>query len=254
MNNVRDHCGQPDARKLLMFTLATYCNAEGKCFPSNETLAGVTRKSRRTVQRMIKQLAADGELEVLEPGVGRDTKRIIALKRYADAQAKGDKVVSLLNVTPQAKHDTQMSRLNVTDSLGKTYCNNHVEQPTNEQPTKDARKGSHTEFVRLWCERFKAINGDDYKFAGGKDGKAAKTLLETTRLRPAELISIAEEAWKRPRGFWCKLSTSIAGYNSHFNEIRKEIKDGMENKTSDRDAGKLARARRSQYAGIGRLQ
>ena len=46
MNNVRDYCEQSDAKKVLLFTLATYCDGKGICYPSNETLSNVTRKSR----------------------------------------------------------------------------------------------------------------------------------------------------------------------------------------------------------------
>jgi hypothetical protein len=80
MNNIRDNCKQPDAKKVLMFSIALYANADGICYPSNETLSTVTRKSRRTVQRMLKELVADGELEILTTGGGQ--KRIVRLTRY----------------------------------------------------------------------------------------------------------------------------------------------------------------------------
>ena len=127
MNNVRDLCEQSDAKKLLLFTLATYCDGDGICYPSNETLASVTRKSRRTVQRMLKGLVAEGELEILESGIGRDQKRILYLKRYA---VKGDKAVS-------RKGDKAMTSLNATRLPGETCCNSHSEQP--QQPKGKGR-------------------------------------------------------------------------------------------------------------------
>jgi hypothetical protein len=87
MNNVRDHCKQPDAKKVLMFSLALYCNADGTCHPGNRTLAKAINKSQRTVKRMVKELAADGELEILTTG-GGDQKREIRLTRYV-AMAPG---------------------------------------------------------------------------------------------------------------------------------------------------------------------
>ena len=77
MNNIRDNCEQPDAMKVLLFTLATYCDRGGICFPSNRTLAKKVRKSERQLQRMLKTLTARGEVEVLAPGVGRDKPRVL---------------------------------------------------------------------------------------------------------------------------------------------------------------------------------
>jgi Helix-turn-helix domain len=118
MNNIRDYCEQSDPKKLLLFTLATYCNGDGICYPSNKRLSDVTRKSRRTVQRMLKELVADGELEILSHGGGQ-TKRVLCLRRYPEG---GDAQMS-------RGGDAQMSRGVVTGSLGKTCQNNHREQP-----------------------------------------------------------------------------------------------------------------------------
>jgi hypothetical protein len=116
MNNVRDYCKQPASKKVLMFVLATYCDHDGVCYPKNETLARAACVSSRTVKRLLRELAADGEVEILAPGIGRDKKRILCLRRYA--ARKGDKAVSPLNGT---------------GSLGKTSRNSHGEQPTNNQ-------------------------------------------------------------------------------------------------------------------------
>jgi hypothetical protein len=122
MNNVRDHCEQSDAKKLLLLVLATYCNGDGICYPSNKKLSNVTRKSRRTVQRMLKELAADGELEILSHGGGQ-TKRVLCLVRYAE---DGDTQMS-------RGGDTQMSRGVVTPHGAKrarTDIDNNQEQPS----------------------------------------------------------------------------------------------------------------------------
>lgn len=125
MNSVRDLCAQPDAKKLLMLCLATYCNGDGICFPSNETLAANTRKSDRTVRRLLSQLAADGELEILAPGTGRSQKRIIRLSRYV------------------AKPDKALASLNRTRSARKTSRNIQGEQPIrNSQRRVDCHKSA----------------------------------------------------------------------------------------------------------------
>src|SRR5262245_45432196 len=75
INNVRDRCAQGFARKNLMFTLATYCSADGMCWPGNRELARVMRSSERTIQRMLKKLAKDGELEIPDNQHGGRGKR-----------------------------------------------------------------------------------------------------------------------------------------------------------------------------------
>jgi hypothetical protein len=117
ITNVRAHCKQTDGKKLLMMVLASYSNGDGLCFPGNLALADAMNKTDRTVRRMLKQLKAGGELEILRPGIGRGQQRIIRLTRYATI--KQDKAVS-------GKGDKAMSGLNRTRSLGKTSCNPKV--------------------------------------------------------------------------------------------------------------------------------
>ena len=119
MNAVRDNCTLSDGLKVLLFTLATYCDRDGVCYPSNRTLAEKTRKSERSIQRALKTLAAQRELEILSSGVGRNKKRVLKLRRYADFGGR----------PPTVKPDKAMSPLNTTASLGETSCNNHSEQP-----------------------------------------------------------------------------------------------------------------------------
>jgi Helix-turn-helix domain len=130
MKSVRDHCEQSDAKKVLLFTLATYCDGDGICWPGNETLIEVTRKGKSTVQRMLRQLRDDGELEVLASGAGRGQKRIIRLTRYV---SKG--VTALKRLTAvSAKGVKAVKRLNVSDLPSKarsgTAIDNSHEQPS----------------------------------------------------------------------------------------------------------------------------
>jgi hypothetical protein len=141
INTVRDMCKQRDALKLLMLTLATYCNGAGLCFPSNRTLAEATSRSDRSIRRMLRRLKTDGELEILEPGIGRDQKRFIRLTRYvigkyetgqSCVRSKPDKIVS-------AEPGKAASGLNRTRSRGKTSQNNQREHPDNNQNTHTPR-------------------------------------------------------------------------------------------------------------------
>jgi len=250
MNNVRDNCKQPVSKKLLMLTLATYCDGDGICYPSNRALVPATRMSERTIRRMLKQLAADGELKIITPGAGRDQKRIISLKRYVTKPGQSYDLFKP-DTAMTANPDTAMTSLNRPRSLGKTSRNIHKEQPLTAIPS------AHAEFVRLWCERYETVLGEAYAFQGGKDGKHVKKLLASSGQTPAQLIEVAEGAWKRPSGFWCKQAASISGFNSRFNEIRQEIKNGSSERkttTTSRDAGAATAARASQYAGVGKVR
>ncbi len=68
--------------------------------------------------------------------------------------------------------------------------------------------------------------GCEYVFQGAKDGQAVKALLQTSKLTPGELMETAKAAWGKPTGFQCKMAASICGFNSKFNEIRHELKNG----------------------------
>ena len=63
---VRQKVGPP-ARKLLLLVLANYADADGICWPSQETLAEDTGMSVDTVQRQSKKLVADGFLSITRP-------------------------------------------------------------------------------------------------------------------------------------------------------------------------------------------
>lgn len=149
INNVRNNCKQPVSKKLLMLTLATYCDRDGICWPRNDTLVSNTRQSERTIRRMLKQLAADGELEILTPGRGRDQKRIISLKRYA--LPKPDKVVTCLN-RPRP--------------LGKVSRNNHREQPTKQ----NTLKGRYTHGLQSTGKKEEVFQGKKDKAIHGGNG------------------------------------------------------------------------------------
>jgi hypothetical protein len=116
INNVCDHCKQPPARKLLMMVLARHCDRDGKCFPNNKTLATKLGVSDSTIHRFLRQLAKDGEFEILRSGRGRDQRRYIRLTRYVGISAP-DEIKGVIAVTPSnvSHSDTQ---------------NNHSEQPT----------------------------------------------------------------------------------------------------------------------------
>lgn len=70
----------------VLLALANHCNDEGKsCFPSVQTIARMTRRSQKTVERSLQALEA-GEWIVVKRGVGRGvfstyTVNVVMLKR-----------------------------------------------------------------------------------------------------------------------------------------------------------------------------
>jgi len=72
-----------------------------------------------------------------------------------------------------------------------------------------------------WCAAYARVKGFKYMFQGAKDGTAADRLLKLG-LTVTEIMVVAEEAWKHPDWFNCKIAASLAGFASRFNEIREE--------------------------------
>ena len=125
MNNVRDHCKQSDAKVRLMFVLATYCNREGICWPSNETLMQKMGRKKRMIQKWLAELKADGEISVLKSGAGRDKRRKISLTRYIlSTHVHNSQHFSTLKV------HSASACLDVQCPPSKTCQNIHSEHPT----------------------------------------------------------------------------------------------------------------------------
>jgi DNA-binding MarR family transcriptional regulator len=82
-------------------------------------------------------------------------------------------------------------------------------------------KTEHTKFIKLWMDEYPDFFGFDYDFAGGKDAKAVQRLVKI--LTADELMRIAKVAWRNQNQFGCKMSTSIAKFQSSFNEIRVAV-------------------------------
>jgi hypothetical protein len=64
---VRDHSVTQGTAKHILLTLATYANDNGECYPSHKALSRATGLSRRTIERLMKEIPAN-ELQVVEKG------------------------------------------------------------------------------------------------------------------------------------------------------------------------------------------
>ncbi len=116
MANVRDRCEQPTQLKLLAFTIASYGDGNGHCWPSNDTLAKDMRVSISTLKRLLRTLVNAGEVDVLSSGRGRNQQRVLRLTRYAEP----------LNGSASP---ADLNRLNGSTPVGKPARNIHDEQP-----------------------------------------------------------------------------------------------------------------------------
>jgi hypothetical protein len=244
-----------------------WCWQEKATLKTIRDVFGSTAASALAVYVTLTEIASDAQSDTFTRSIGEIAARARVSYRTASAILNGFQALKLLDVKRNTIEGTKLQapntytlgnyRLAVGNGRQRASLPRKKESPEKSQKKSDSLSAGdkgHSEFVRLWCERFQAVTGERYAFQGGKDGKAVKLLLTTTGLRPSQLVAIAEKAWKRPTGFWSKFATSIAGYNSRFNQIRKETTDAMAITTSGRDAGRLARARRSQYAGVGKLR
>ena len=107
-----------------------------------------------------------------------------------------------------------------------------------EEETKEKKKNSagavpvekqtpseHAVFVKQWSDEYKRINGVDYVFNGGRDGKAVKKLLSTGNSASA-LIREATAAWVRFKSpFLRQRASTVHGFADALNEIRCELRD-----------------------------
>lgn len=88
-------------------------------------------------------------------------------------------------------------------------------------PNPEASQSPHVQFVDGWTKAYVEHYGIAYKFAGAKDGVAAKSLLATGKT-PHELLEMAKQCWIRT-GFDFQQATTIAGFNSRYNQIATQL-------------------------------
>ena len=88
MNRVWQESKAKGSALLLMLAIADNCNDErGYAWPSVKTLAAKSRMSARQAQRVVKELAAKGELLIVEGGGRSNTHRYYVLVGMPDAEA-----------------------------------------------------------------------------------------------------------------------------------------------------------------------
>lgn len=101
----------------------------------------------------------------------------------------------------------------------------------------DGTKTFISEWAKAWEEMFK----ERYVISWGKDGAAAKKLLEA-QPDQAKLLTIARIAWQQPNCFWCKQAISLQGFAGRFNEIRAAARAIVAQNANDSTNGSVPRA------------
>jgi hypothetical protein len=139
------------------------------------------------------------------------------LRRMGDEKCPTNEVE---NVRPEKRREEKR----IIDNTNTKREGVEVVEKLPEEDREPKPKSAMRVFTDLWCERFKAVYGQSYKFDSAKDGKAADSLVKLEGFSPPDLLSIAEKAWNaNGSGFWSKHAVTIAGFASKFNQIRSEV-------------------------------
>lgn len=96
------------------------------------------------------------------------------------------------------------------------------------------------EFIDGWFDAYKEFHKRShliYKVQGVKDAMAVKRLLSLKiwdstlkserPIQVDDLLDQAWEAWHHRDKFWCKMSTTILGFEQRYNDIRVEVVAGQ---------------------------
>jgi hypothetical protein len=135
---VWEHTKQTGYGKLLMLALAEFADADGRCWPSIETLAERIDVADRSVKRLIAQAESDGELSVCRNAGRGNTNEYVIL--FA---AKGDASVTINELekgdTPVRKGDTSVTKGDTPVRKGDTPVTQNHQEPSNnhQEPSKE---------------------------------------------------------------------------------------------------------------------
>lgn len=112
-------------RLLVLVALADLANQDGECWPSVEALAEMTRLTARQVQRVLNELAADGEIEMPRGARNESNPFVVGHPRQ---------------VTPTSGPTGHLEQLDLTSTRGRV---DPPGRPTNDPPTALARIWDH---------------------------------------------------------------------------------------------------------------
>lgn len=119
-------------RLLVLLALADCANDEGRCWPSQASLARRTRCSERGVQKIIDALISDKEIELVRPGGGRGKSAEYRLALYAKGEQHSPNTVPRIQF-PEP-HSTNGAAERANGEAGK---GEQAVPPNRKEPSKN---------------------------------------------------------------------------------------------------------------------
>lgn len=219
--------------KIVLIAMADFAGPTGMSFASRETLCQFTGHSKPdTISSAQSKLVDMGLLKDTGRRTG-STGKIPVYQFPEEACVEVPKAKpnhpsnGLFNHPPDGLLPTVQSPANHPLITRLTEVPNIKEQGTRNgagETHQPAAKSPKRELTDGWCAKWQAHHGMPYKFEGAKDGRAADRLLALA-LSPADILAIAEQAWRHPDWFNCKQAATLAGFECRFNDIRLELKN-----------------------------
>ena len=165
----------------------------------------------------------------------------------------------------QAEHRARKKSVKDTSKMSKTV-NDKYTLSTQSEAEAEAEAyiktdsfavctSKHSAFIKGWTDNFKARFGVDYKFDGGRDGKAVKSLLGFG-IEMVDLLEIAKKAWDSTD--WnCKQAVTIHGFRHQLNQIQVKVygkpASGDSGQHPDRNKGTCNEGDSALYRDLGKV-
>lgn len=165
MNLVWEYSGNSGSTLLVLLALADHANDEGICWPAIPRIAKRGRVSERQALRILGDLQASSELQVIERGGGKghpNIYRVTPVTGFVEETSPTDTVTPMSGfanetVTPASpKGDIQGSKGDAHDG-GTTIKNNHHSEPPQEQSRAGLSKAEQDAARKTLEEHFKVL-------------------------------------------------------------------------------------------------
>lgn len=203
---------KPVGRKFVLVAIADFCNADGWCFPSQETLAGMTDQGISTVREHLKELEKSGlikrEARYGKKGIGRISDgfwlqapkdRLIPPSKSKPLKAGG----KVQRMPPSKTEHTAETAPTIPPKAGDDPLKNH------QEPMSD--------YALLFDRHYKRVSGDVQKASA--QGKAIKEILARHSAEKALACyeSQLRETWRKGHVDWLTVRARIAEFQFHPN-------------------------------------
>ena len=162
INCVRDHSKAKGKAKFLLLTIATYCNDDGICFPSNKCLAQDTGIRPSHISRYLKEIPPYELIIVQKGGSQKGQKRQHTIYRIPDCSHIGDS--QKLTITKNVAYRSHNGKSTVPKIDGD--CSHRSNLTANKQPLEQPKKQPAFSPFELTDELIKELQRE---FGGRRD-------------------------------------------------------------------------------------